>query len=341
MDIATIGLDLAKNVFQLHALNHSGRTVLRRRLRRTEVLSFFARLPVCLVGMEACWGAHYWAREIQKLGHTVRLMAPQYVKAYVKTNKNDAADAEAIAEAVTRPSMRFVPLKTQDQQAMLALHRVRQGLIKARTAQANQIRSFLAECGIVIPAGLGRLRRALPVALSEDERVDGLMRQLLVDLAARLRSLDDEVSRLDRHIAEFNRRNQDCRRLETIPGVGPVTASALVAAVGNATAFRNGRELAAWLGLVPRQNSSGGKDRLLGISKRGDSYLRTLLIHGARSMLMPATARHPEPDGWLARLLARKHRNVAVVALANKNARRAWALLARGEVFHPMAPTAT
>ncbi|MGF6924471.1 IS110 family transposase [Paraburkholderia sp. 40] len=223
------------------------------------MLSFFARLPVCLVGMEACWGAHYWAREIQKLGHTVRLMAPQYVKAYVKTNKNDAADAEAIAEAVTRPSMRFVPVKTQDQQAMLALHRVRQGLIKARTAQANQIRSFLAECGVVIPAGLGRLRRALPMVLSEEERVDGLMRQLLVDLAARLRSLDDEVARLDRHIAEFNRRNQDCRRLETIPGVGPITASALVAAVGNATAFCNGRELAAWLRISQHAIYARGK----------------------------------------------------------------------------------
>lgn len=334
MKITTIGLDLAKNVFQLHGINERGRVVLKRQLKRAQVLPFFANLEPCCIGMEACGGAHHWARQFEQLGHTVRLMAPQFVKPYVKTNKNDAADAEAICEAVARPSMRFVPIKTREQQAVLALHRARQGFVKARTAQANQIRGLLAEHGIVIPQGIGHIAQRLPEILEDGENeLPGVLRELLQRLGAHLKALDRQVDELDAQIQRWHREQAASRKLAAIPGIGPLTASALVATVGDARQFENGRQLAVWLGLVPKQRSSGGKPTLLGISKRGDTYVRTLLIHGARAVIRVAARRSNHAESWLARLLGRRNRNVAAVALANKNARIVWALLARDRAF--------
>jgi len=336
MNITTIGVDLAKSVFQVHGVDGHGKAGLRKQLRRAQVLPFFANLPPCLVGMEACGGAHYWARELAKLGHTVRLMAPQFVKPYVKTNKNDAADAEAICEAAGRPSMRFVPVKNAGQQAVLSLHRAREGFVKARTAQANPIRGLLAEYGIVMPQGIGNIAKRLPEILEDGEGgLPGVLRQLLQRLGGHLKELDRQVDELDAQIQRWHRDNAASRRLAAIPGIGPVTASALVASVGDAKDFEDGRQLAAWLGLVPRQRSSGGKQTLLGISKRGDCYLRTLLIHGARAVVRVAERKAEKADGWLTRIMARRNKNVATVALANKNARVAWALLAHDREFQP------
>ena len=300
-----------------------------RRLKRAEVLRFFANLQPCLIGMEACGSAHHWARKLSELGHTVRLIAPQFVKPYVKTNKNDARDAEAICEAVSRPNMRFVPTKTVEQQAMLALHRARQGFVTARTAQSNQLRGLLTEFGIVMPKGISSLKRQIPEILEDAE--NGLLhasRELFARLYAHFKELDRQVGELEQQIKASHRENPTSRRLEAIPGIGPLTASALAASIGDAKTFRNGRQLAAWLGLTPRQHSSGGKEQLLGITKRGDTYLRTLLIHGARSVLLSLKRHAGQTDGWLARLTARRNANIAAVALANKNARIIWALLA-------------
>jgi len=336
MKITIVGIDVAKSVFHIHGVDEHGKTLLRKQLKRSEVLKFFANLPVCLIGMEACGSAHYWARKLIERGHTVKLMAPSFVKPYVKTNKNDRNDAEAICEAVTRPNMRFVPIKSAEQQALLALHCARSGWVKARTAQANQIRGLLAEFGIVVPQGIARLRCTLPELL-EDARngLPGLMRSLLNTLLAHLKVLDEQIQALEREIVAWHRRNEDSRRLERIAGVGPITASALVASIGDAKNFRNGRQVAAWLGLVPGQDSSGGKTKLLGISKHGDVYLRTLLIHGARSVLRHLKSRGDQTHSWVARLVVRRNRNVAAVALANKNARVAWALLAHQREFKP------
>ncbi len=334
MNITTIGLDLAKSVFQIHGIDERGKTVLKKALRRSQVLPFFANLPACLIGMEACGSANYWARKQSALGHTVKLMASQFVKPYVKTNKHDAADAEAICEAVGRPTMRFVPIKSAEQQAAIALHRARQGLVKARTAQVNQIRGLLAEYGIVIPQGIGHVTRWLPEILEDGENeVPGLFRQLLQKLGEHLRERGRQVDDLDVQIQQWHRENDASRKLAAIPGIGPLTASALVASIGDAKSFENGRQLAAWLGLVPRQLSSGGKPLLLGISKRGDGYLRMLLIHGARAVIRVAERKLDSADDWLRRLLERRHKNVAAVALANKNARIVWALLAHGRMF--------
>lgn len=336
MEITTIGVDLAKLVFQVHGVNQQGKTVLRKQLKRAAVRTFFANLPPCLVGMEACAGAHYWARTLAQYGHTVKLIAPQFVKPYLKSNKNDALDAEAICEAVTRPHMRFVPAKTLEQQAVLSLHRARQGLVKARTAQANQIRGLLTEFGIVMPVGLRRLGHALPAILAEaNDALPETVRDLVARLAAHLQEIDREVQDLERQIVRWHRQSEASQRLAHVPGIGPMTASALVASVGDAKAFHDSRQFAAWLGLVPRQHSSGGKTMLLGISKRGDAYLRTLLIHGARAVLKQCERRIEATTGWLQRLLRRRHPNVAAVALANKNARVVWALLARGTSFQP------
>lgn len=274
-------------------------------------------------------------------GHTVKLMAPQFVRPYVKANKTDAQDAEAICEAVTRPTMRFVPVKTPEQQALLALHRARQGFVKARTAQANQLRSLLAEFGHVLPQGIHRLRQQLPALLVELEAtVPELVRQLAMTLFAHLKELDRQIAELEQQIKRWHRTSPSSRKLEAIPGIGPLTASALVASVGEAKAFTTGRQLAAWLGLVPRQRSSGGKPRLLGISKRGDTYLRTLLIHGARAVLRRAVHRRDDVDRWFKQLIHRRNKNIAIVALANKNARIAWALLAHDREYTPSrAPT--
>lgn len=334
MNITTAGLDLAKSVFQVHGVDERGKEVLRKMLKRTEGASFFAKLPPCLIGMEACGSAHFWARKLSEIGHTVKLMAPQFVKPYVKTNKNDARDAEAICEAVSRPNMRFVPIKTVDQQALLSLHRARQGFVSGRTAQANQIRGLLAEQGIVIPKGIGYIERKVPEILEDAENgLPGSSRELFSRLFKHLRHLDEQVKELEVQIKAWHREDAASQRLQAVPGIGPLTASALVASIGNASSFKNGRQLAAWLGLVPRQASSGGKQRLLGISKRGDTYLRTLLIHGARSVLLSLKRRPDQNEGWAARLTARRNHNIAAVALANKNARIVWALLTRGQDY--------
>lgn len=327
MKIATIGIDLAKSVFQVHGVDARGKTVLKKQLKRDQVANFFINLEPCLIGMEACGSAHHWGRKLQAMGHTVRLMAPQFVKPYVKSNKNDVADAEAICEAVGRPSMRFVPIKTVDQQAVLSLHRARQGLIKARTAQANQIRGLLAEYGLVVPQGIGHIRQRVPALIEDAAReLPGAFRLLIDRLLEHLKLLDQQVDEIETQIKAWHRGNELSQRLAQIPGIGPMTATAMVATVGDARHFKNGRELAAWLGLVPRQHSSGGKPTLLGISKRGDVYLRTLLIHGARSLAY-RIGKKANPDNWLSRLINRRNQNVAVVAQANKTARIVWAVL--------------
>jgi len=329
MNITTVGIDLAKSVFQVHGVDERGKGLLRKSVKRSELTKMFANLPMCLIGMEACGSAHYWARRLMELGHTVKLMAPQFVKPYVKTNKNDASDAEAICEAVARPNMRFVPVKSVEQQAVLAVHRARQGFVVERTAQANQIRGLLYELGIVIPKGIRHLEQHLPQILADAENgLPETSRGLFARLFAHLRELGAQVRELEQQISAWHRESEASCRLEAIPGIGALTASALVASVGDAKTFKNGRQLAAWLGLVPRQNSSGGKERLLGISKRGDTYLRTLLIHGARAVLFHRMRQPQHSDGWLMRLRARRNPNVAAVALANKNARMVWALLA-------------
>ena len=333
MKITTVGIDLAKNVFQIHAVDDHGKAVLKRQLKRDQMAAFFANLPPCLIGMEACGSAHHWARKLESFGHTVRLMAPQFVKPYVKTNKNDAADAEAICEAVARPNMRFVPIKNIEQQSVLALHRVRQSFVKARTAQANQIRGLLAEFGLIIPQGIANIAKRVPELIEDaSNELTGSFRLLVDRLMDHLKELDRQVSELEAQIKAWHRASDASCKLERIPGIGPITASALVATIGDAKNFDGGRQVAAWLGLVPRQHSSGGKPTLLGMSKRGDSYLRTLLIHGARSVIFRAQQK-ADKGSWLHKLLERRNPNVAAVALANKNARIVWALLARDQEF--------
>jgi transposase len=333
MEITTVGIDLAKNVFQIHAVDEHGKVVLKKQIKRDQMAVFFVNLPTCLIGMEACGSAHYWARKLQGFGHTVKLMAPQFVKPYVKTNKHDAADAEAICEAVRRPNMRFVPVKNIEQQAVLALHRVRQGWVKARTAQANQIRGLLSEFGLIVPQGIGHITGRVPTLLDEaKDELPGVFQELVLRLLEHFKDLDRQVNEMEHQIQSWHRANALSRRLEKIPGIGPITASALVASVGDAKNFTSGRQLAAWLGLVPKQHSSGGKTNLQGISKRGDTYLRTLLIHGARAVIRQIE-RKANVQGWLGNLLGRRNKNVAAVALANKNARIAWALLAHDRDF--------
>jgi len=334
MNITAVGIDLAKNVFQVHGVDARGKTVLRKQLRRVQVAEFFVNLPPCLVGMEACGGAHHWGRTLQRFGHTVRLMPSQYVKPYVKTNKNDAADAEAICEAVGRPNMRFVPIKSVEQQAILSLHRVRQGFVRARTAQANQIRGLLSEFGLVIPQGIRHVTQRVPALLEDASNELPLpFRQLIERLTEHLKVLDQQVRDFEAQIVAWHRSSELSRKLEKIPGIGPLAASALVASIADARSFDNGRQVSAWLGLVPRQVSSGGKSVLLGMSKRGDAYLRTLLVHGARSAILAARRKPDSANVWLANLLNRRHANIAAVALANKNARTVWALLAHDREF--------
>lgn len=336
MNVKRIGIDLAKQVFQLHGVDGQEKIVLRKQLRRAQLLGYFKQLPPCLIGMEACGGAHYWARELQKLGHTVKLMAPQFVKPYVKSNKNDANDAEAICEAVARPNMRFVAIKTVAQQDIQAIHRIRSEQVKQRTAKVNQIRGLLAEYGIVIGRRVEVLRHALPQILEEAE--NGLtadFRVLLEGLRHDLVRLDERVDDLDKKIKMLANHNPAAKRLQQIPGIGPMIATALICAIGDGKQFKRGRDMAAWLGLTPRQHSSGGKDRLLGISKRGDAYLRTLLIHGARSALKAADKKDDPRSRWLQNLCGRRNKNIAAVALANKNARIAWALLSKETDYLP------
>jgi len=304
MKITTVGIDLAKNVFQVHAVDERATVVLRKQVRRDQMTAFFANLPPCVIGMEACGSAHHWARTLKSFGHDARLMSPQFVKPYVKSNKNDVADAEAICEAVARPNMRFVPVKSIEQQAVLSLHRVRQGFVKARTAQANQIRSLLGEFGLIMPAGISHIAKRVPSLLEDAiNPLPGSLRQLITRLTEHLKDLDKLVGEFEAQIKAWHRSSELSMKLEKIPGIGPLGASALVASIADANSFANGRQLSAWLGLVPRQHSSGGKPALLGISKRGDVYLRTLLIHGARSAILVAHGREFRPN-YAAQLLA-------------------------------------
>jgi len=336
--ISVIGLDLAKNVFQLHAVDEGGAVVLRKQLSRAQMPRFFAKLPPCLIGMEACGGAHYWHRKLTEFGHTVRLMAPVFVKPYLKSNKNDRNDAEAICEAVQRPTMRFVTPKSPEQQAMLHLHHARRQLVRQRVAVGNHIRAVLAEYGICLPQGVKVVSQRLPALLEDAENaLPALTRHLLAELLEEHNALIGRVQRLEAQLKAWHAGNEASQRLEGIPGVGVLTATALAATVNDGLAFRNGRQLAAYLGLVPRQASSGGKDRLLGISKRGDGYLRSLLVHGARSVIRHIRRRlqagQPGGNPWVEALLQRCHVNEAAVALANKMARIAWVLLTRNERY--------
>ena len=336
--IKVLGIDLAKSSFQLHGVDELGHTVLRKKLTRNKLMAFIANLPPCLIGLEACGGAHYWVRQFTKYGHTVRMISPQFVKPYVKSNKNDAVDAEAICEAVQRPNMRFVPVKSIEQQDIQSIHRVRSLLVSRRTAQANQIRGLLLEYGIIIPKGIACIRTRIPEILEDAENtLTVLFRELLVGLHEEMVHLEERIAILEKKLQVISLQNKDCQRLLTIPGIGLLTATAMVAAVSDITAFKNGRELAAWLGLVPRQHSTGGKTTLLGISKRGDSYLRTLLIHGGRTVVRVADKYQDKRNRWVSELDQRRGKNISAVSVANKNVRIAWALLSKKEIYDKAA----
>jgi transposase len=330
--ITTIGLDLAKHVFQIHGVDGAGKVLVRTQLRRAAVLRFFEGLPPCLVGMEACGTAHHWARELIKLGHTVRLMPPAYVKPYVKRGKTDASDAEAIAEALTRPTMRFVAVKTVDQQSVLMLHKVRDLLVRQRTMLINALRGHLAEFGIIAARGPGGVKAAIAALHEAQDGLPDLARQVLHGLVDQMRAVGAAITAAEKRIMAWHRASEASQRLATIPGIGPITASAIAATVPDATLFRSGRQFAAWLGLTPRARSSGGKERLGGISKRGDGYIRRLLVIGATSVIRLARQDNASKT-WAARLLARKSARVVSVALANKTARIAWAVLARNQSY--------
>lgn len=342
--VCRIGLDIAKHKFQVHAVDEYGKDIFNKQLNRKDVLSFFANLPVCVVGLEACGGAHYWGREIQKLGHTVGLISPRHVKPFVINNKTDAADARAICEVAGRSSTRFVSVKTEEQQDMSAWHCIRERLIRNRTALANQIRGLLAERGIILPQGITHIRKRLPEIVEDTQnRLSMMARDFLSDLYTEFHEADERLAELDRKMEAATKNNELCNLLMQIPGIGSVTASALVAHVGDAKQFKNGRELAAYLGLTPREHSSGGKQKLLGITKRGNTYIRKLLIQGARN-LCRAWARTVDAasDGrkaWLQGVVARRGPFVASVAQANKTARIAWAVLARGEEYQAAKAT--
>ena len=339
--ITTIGLDIAKSFFQVHGVDAEGNVVLRRQLKRRYVLAFFEKLPPCLVGIEACASAHHWSRELQALGHTVRLMPPAYVKPYVKRHKNDATDAEAICEAVARPNMRFVATKTPEQQGCLTLHRTRHLFIRQQTSVINAIRAHLAEFGIVAPVGRNGVAQLLGIAAdANDKRLPEVARACVAALGTQLQTLKAQILEFDRMIRAWHRSNEASRRLDDIPGVGPALATALIASIADPKAFRSGRDFSAWIGLVPKQNSSGGKDRLGSISKRGDRYLRSLFTTGALAVIRYAKIHGTRHRPWLTALLARRPTKVAAIALANKIARMAWAMMARGERYKEPAALA-
>jgi transposase len=337
MPVATIGLDLAKNVFQVHGVDADGQVVLRRKLRRSEVLRFFEALPACLVGMEACATAHHWARALSALGHAVRLMPPAYVKPYVRRQKNDAVDAEAICEAVMRPTMRFVPIKSAERQSVLVLHRSRELLVRQRTMLINAVRGHCAEFGLIAPQGALRVTELVAqIRSADDGRLPALLRSALLLMADQLSALTDQINLLGRTLLAWHRQDEASQRLATIPGVGIITATALSATVTDPSAFRSGREFAAFLGLVPRQNSSGGKERLGRVSKMGDRYLRKLLVVGATSVIRRARSSTNGAAAWIRSLLERRPARVVTVAMANKTARIAWAVLARKDVYRAL-----
>ena len=332
--VTTIGLDTAKSVFQVHGIDQEGQVIIRRQLKRRYVVAFFEKLPPCLVGIEACAASHHWSRQLQALGHTVRLMPPAYVKPYVKRQKNDAADAEAICEAVTRANMRFVAAKTPEQQSCLMLHRTRHLFIRQQTAVINAIRAHLAEFGIVAPVGRNGVEQLLNIVADlRDERLPDVARRCVGSLGAQLRMLKAQILEFDRQIMAWHRSNAISKRLDDIPGVGPALATALVASVADPTAFRSGRDFSAWIGLVPKQHSSGGKDKLGSISKQGDRYLRSLFTTGALAVIRYAKIHGTKHRPWLTALLARRPTKVAAIALANKIARMAWAMMAKGESY--------
>jgi transposase len=336
-----MGIDLAKSVVSVHAVDAHGKVVLKRQLRRGQLLEWAVNLEPCVVGLEACSGAHHVARELGKLGHTVRIMAARFVAPYRKSEKNDGNDAEAICEAVSRPNMRFVPIKSTEQQALLALHRVRQGFIAERTATINQLRGLLAEFGIVLPKGRYPLRAHIGAVLEDAaNEIPSLARRAFADLNRHIGELDHKILAYDRELEALARASEAAKRLQQIPGIGPITATALVASVADAKTFKNGRQFAAWLGLVPRQYTTGGHVRLGRITKRGDVYLRTLLIHGTRAVLCGAKSKQDRLSRWVQQLRARRGLKRAAVALAAKNARTAWALLARAEHYRPQHPAA-
>jgi transposase len=332
--ITTIGLDLAKNVFHAVCSDEQGKVVRKNRLKRSQVLAYFATLPTCLVGMEACASAHHWARELGALGHQVKLIPPQYVKPYVRGNKNDYNDALAIAEAVIRPEMHFVAVKTTEQQDIQALHRLRERRLADRTALCNQLRGLLAEYGLILPTGVNLLRRSLPELLEDGENgLSDLFRRLLAQSYQQLQTLDSHIDHYTQEMKRQSQQDEACRRLQTIPGYGPIVAGVFRSVVGNGEAYRRGRDVSASLGLVPRQHSSGGKEVLLGISKRGDRYLRSLLVHGARSVVIRAAKKDDRLSRWINKVKAERGFNKAVVALANKMARIGWAVVVNKTVY--------
>jgi transposase len=339
MKVHVCGIDIGKTVFHLVGLSKEGHVVVKKRFSRKQLLTYTVNLPACLIGIEACAGAHFLARALVTQGHDIKLMPAEYVRPFVKSNKNDYNDAEAIAEAVQRPTMRFVPIKNEAQLDLQALHRVRDRWMGRRTAVINQLRGFLLEHGLTIAPGPAHLKRQLPSILEDAENLlSARMRTLLIDLRDEWQKLDDQTEATNRELAQSAKDDDGCRRLLTIPGIGPLTATALTAAIGNGTAFRKSRDLAAWLGLVPRQHSTGGKAKLLGISKRGNPYLRRLFIHGGRAVVARLKREEHSFGSWLDRLEGRSPRNVAVVAMANKLARIAWSVLTSG---HPYCAIAT
>jgi len=336
MNMTTLGIDLAKNVFQLHGTNDCGKKVFSKRVSREKFADTVQQIPKSLIGMEACGSAHYWARKFTKMGHTVQLMSPQYVKPYVKTNKNDRNDAEAICEAVTRPTMRFVPIKTVGQQDIQLLHTARTKIIKDKVALGNQIRGLLMEYGVAIPQGDSSLKKAL-AALSDFKNSDLTEHSMFIfnELYTEFLNLELRIEDYTKKLLLISKQNEQCKSLMSIPGIGEITATALVSSIGDFNNFKNGRNLSAWIGLVPRQNSSGQKNRLLGISKRGDKYLRTLLIHGARAVVNQVKDKVDKTSLWIKKLLERNGFNKTVVAVANKNARIAWSVITKFTVYNP------
>ena len=336
MNATTVGIDLAKNVFSVHGVDVHGKVVLKKTLSRGKLLELFANQPPCIIGLEACSGAHHWARQLRLLGHDARIIAPRFVIPYRKSGKNDGNDAEAICEAVSRPAMRFVPVKSVEQQAVLCLHRIRSAVVAERTAQINQIRGLLSEFGLIMPKGRYPAQHHIPAILEDAENgLPSLARRLLVDIYQRILQLNQQILAYDREIEALARQSAAAQRLMQLPGVGAVSATALVASIADPTQFGNGRQLAAWLGLVPRQYSTGGKTRLGRITKQGDKYLRTLLIHGTRAVLATLGEKQDRISCWLRELIARRGYKRAAVALAAKNARVIWALLVRGEDYRP------